>query len=140
MKQKKIDGKYLHQWILDQIETRHPSGDFSIPDENTALYTIVPRGYMQSLDELQRQDWNASFRNAMSRGGYRALGGPGGTQAAPIKQMAFPEFFEVCVGRAVLAKGDLEAIQVDAVAWAAQNDPALDIDAFMADIKAAAGL
>ncbi len=132
--------KPLKEWLLEWIDAEYPAASFNRPDALQRSYQAVPRGYLPSVDKLIHQWWTKTVNSILSRAGF---GFPEGEQGdAIVRQLELPWAQEqaLLVGRLVMAKEDIDAVRADLETWATMNNPSMNIDATMADLKMAAGL
>lgn len=130
----------LKEWLLEWIDAEYPDASFSRPDAVQRSFQAVPRGYMPSMDRLQLQWWVKTVNSILGRAGFGFPEGEAGAEI--VRQLALPWAQEqaLLVGRLVMAKEDIDAVRADLQAWADENNPSMDIDGTMYDLKLAAGL
>lgn len=137
---KKISGQTLTEWLRDFIGQHHAPAPFDLTDARAHAYNLLPRGFIPSLDSLVSDWWTETFRKRMQQLGYGLTesNSTGLTVVDPV-QLSFDDLWGMCVRRLRLSKDDIDAVRVDLEAWAIKNNPALNVDATMDALLAAAG-
>lgn len=131
----------LTNWILLTVH-QHFNGvrEFSRPAALELCLNLLPDRFKPDYATLLHQWFTRRFGTALAKNGF---GFPGGSTGATIvNQLLLPldEFFELMVEELRGAKFDVDSVHAKAVVWRDANNATLDVDAFMARAKRAAGL
>jgi hypothetical protein len=140
---RKVNGQTYREWRDAYLATNGVTLPMNLSSKREMLFAACPHGFFPPVAGLQWQAFINMDRGADQRAGqvYIADATSGTVAVNAYVQLAFDEFREVCVRRAALAAVDIDAIREMAETWADAHQTAhLDVDAFMDDIKKAAGL
>ena len=140
---RKVNGQTYREWRDEYLATKHITLPMDLAGKRKLLYSACPLGFFPPVAGLQWQAFVSMDSYADRRSGqvYIADATTGSVAVDAYVQLAFDEFREVCVRRAALAAVDIDAIREMAETWADAHQTAkLDVDAFMDDVKHAAGL
>jgi hypothetical protein len=140
---RKVNGQTYREWRDDYLSSSAMTMPMDLEARRQMLFAACPNGFLPSADGLRWQAFIGMDSSADKRDGLVLVADPmtGRVAVDEYVQLAFDDFREVCIRRATLAAVDIANIREMALHWAdANHQTRLDVDAFMDDIKRAAGL
>lgn len=143
MTARKVNGQSYREWRGDYLQSTPLTLPMDLEAKRQALFAACPNGFLPSADGLRWAAFLDMDSNADRRDGLVMVADPSTGRVAVDEyvQLPFDDFREVCVRRATLAAVDIASIREMALHWADVNQQAhLNVDAFMDDVKQAAGL
>lgn len=140
---RRVNNQTYGEWRAEYLATHNLTLPMDADTKRKTLYAACPNGFLPSADQQRWSAFVGMDRGADQREGLVLLADPttGKPQVEEYVQLAFDDFREVCVRRARFAAVDIAHIRAMAEVWAASHANVIaDLDAFMDDVKQAAGL
>lgn len=140
---RKVNGQTYREWRDKFLADNSMTLPLDLATKRTTLFLACPHGFFPSLDAQRWSTFVSMDSGADKRDGlvYMADADTGKPVVDAYIQLELDDFRAACVRRAALAFVDVEYIREMAHAWAAQHPGQIvDVDAFVDDVKRAAGL
>lgn len=138
---RKINGQTMKDWLLEFLDQRYPDrDDLNRPDARAAAFAQMPGGFRPSTDRLTLAWFTKTFNAILNDNGWGFVDGRSGDRVVRQLALEWSDFRPLLVGKLVLVKDDVDAVRADLEAWAEANEPGMNIDATMTELKSAAGL
>lgn len=140
---RKVNGLTYREWRAQYLAAAKLTLPMDLDTKRRALYQACPIGFFPDPSQQRWQTFITMDSTADKRDGHVYLPSPsnGSVIVQPYVQLELDDFRAVCIRRATLAAGDLEAIREMVIDWAdAHQQAGVNVDKFMDDVKRAAGL
>lgn len=130
----------LAGWIKIFVALNYPDGTDDRAAMLNELVQSVPLRLLPSYSDSVQQAIRKAAADVLRKLGMSLTDGQGGTKVDVTVQLDFPELRMYIISKVMLVKADLDACRAEVEQWTAVNNPALDIDGFMREIRQAVGL